>query len=187
MDIASTPDSIQGMVVGSIPPGDQPQNSSRNEENGYANLIEEGGISFHDINVEKTELDLKRESLHKKIGFVYRNHIVDHDNVTPYEVAGAPNYPGTSNLLLIPQDAYSTVLSIKNSLKHKDYEELGDATMRLIGIPANLANAVGSGLTYLVTFGALPKTVLSFLPFAYIAGIGLCVIEGAVDTSSEDL
>jgi hypothetical protein len=140
--------------------------------------------SFHDLQIEKTDLDLKIESLHEKIGFVYRNHIVDHDNVTPYEVAGAPNYPGTSNLILIPQDAYSTVLSIKNSLKHKDYEELGDATIRLIGIPANLANAVGSGLTYLVTFGALSKTVLSFLPFAYIAGIGLCVIEGAVDTNA---
>ena len=36
---------------------------------------------------------------HLKIADVFRHHVTDPDKIAPYEVAGFPNYPGSSYLL----------------------------------------------------------------------------------------
>ena len=37
------------------------------------------------------------------------HHVTDPDKIAPYEVAGFPNYPGSSNLLYLPTDLYYTI------------------------------------------------------------------------------
>lgn len=123
---------------------------------------------------------------HLKIADVFRHHVTDPDKIAPYEVAGFPNYPGSSNLLYLPIDIYYTLKSLGHSIGHGDTEEICDASARLLGMPANLVSAGGFLMGYGIGLGIIPKTIAPFLPFTYIAGVILCIVEGIVDAWSLD-
>jgi len=121
---------------------------------------------------------------HFKIANVFRHHVTDPDKIAPYEVAGFPNYPGSSNLLYLPIDIYYTLKSLGHSIDHGDTEEICDASARLLGVPANFVSAAGFLVGYGIGLGIIPASVVLLLPIAYGAGIALCIIEGAVDAWS---
>ncbi len=118
------------------------------------------------------------------IARVFRHHVTDLDKIAPYEVAGFPNSPGTSNLLHLPVDIYYTLRSLIHSIKHGDTEELCDASTRLVGMPANLVSAAGGVINYGAALGVIPRTITSLVHWTYIAGIVLCIVEGIVDLFS---
>jgi len=123
---------------------------------------------------------------HIKIAEVFRHHVTDPEKIAPYEVAGFPNYPGSSNLLYLPIDIYYTLTSLSHSIGHGDTEEICDASARLLGMPANFVSAAGFLVGYGIGFGIIPASAVLLLPFAYGAGIALCIIEGVVDAWSLD-
>ncbi len=124
------------------------------------------------------------QSLHPmlhELGGSWRSASDEH--VNPYEVGPATNYPGASNIFFIPSDTYHTVRALVESIKHSDHEEIFDAATRLIGIPANMMNALGTVVDYAAAFKLLPH-ISCITTIALIAGMILCIIEGIVDTIS---
>ncbi len=131
-------------------------------------------------------MDTSTHKNYLKVADAFRHHVTDPEKITPYEVAGFPNYPGSSNLLYLPVDAYHTLRSLAHSIGHGDTEEICDASTRLLGMPANFVSAIGFLMGYGIEFGVIPKTIAPFLPFAYGAGVALCIVEGIVDAWSSN-
>ena len=97
-----------------------------------------------------------------------------------YEPPKFPNYPGTSNILTIPYDLFQTARAAYRAAKSGDREEFAIATLRLSGIPANLASCVGCAMSYGIMFNLISSTLKLVLPILSGAGVALCLFETTV-------
>jgi len=124
-----------------------------------------------------------KKDLHYGISRVFRRHVTDINKISPYESPAFSNYPGSSNLLYLPSDIYNSAKTLYRSIKDGDWEETQDASIRLVGAPANLLSAGGSIIEYGIGLHIIPAThiLAGLASFTYIFGVVLCTVEGIVD------
>ena len=125
-----------------------------------------------------------KKNFQSNISEVFRRHVTDINAISPYESPAFSNYPGGTNLLYLPEDIYSSVKTLHQSLQDGDDEEARDSCIRLLGAPANFCSASGSVINYGVMLKLIPIKFLALIPFSYIFGVVLCTVEGSVDVIS---
>ena len=123
-------------------------------------------------------------NLQFNISKVFRRHVTDINKISPYESPAFSNYPGGTNLLYLPEDIYSSAKTLYKSLKDGDSEETHDASIRLLGAPANFISASGTLINYGVGLNLIPMKLIALIPFSYILGVVLCTVEGSLDIIS---